>query len=121
MFLAQSSTTAAGGGNALGLLLPLVLMGGVFYFLLIRPNKRRAQAQQQLQSSLSVGDEVMTTGGIYGTIEAIDEDDGVVTLEIAPNVRIRILQAGISRRVQDEYEDDDDEDDEHDQEDEHSS
>jgi preprotein translocase subunit YajC len=121
VFLAQSSSTTAAGGSALSLLIPLLLMGGVFYLLLVRPNKRRAQAQQQLQASLGVGDDVMTTGGIYGTIEAIDEDEGVVTLEIAPNVQIRILQAGISRRVQDDYEGDDDEDDEHDQEDEHSS
>jgi preprotein translocase subunit YajC len=120
MFLAQSSSTTASSGSALTLLFPILLIGA-FYLLLIRPNRKRAQAQQQFQSTLSVGEEVVTTGGIYGTVEAIDEDDGTVTLEIAPNVQIRILQAGISRRISEDVEEDEEEDDDHDEEDEHSS
>ena len=65
-----------------------------FYFLLIRPQRNRQRAQQALVASLEVGDDVMTTGGIFGTIVEIDDDEGTVTVEIAPGTRIRMLRAG---------------------------
>jgi preprotein translocase subunit YajC len=77
-----------------------------FYFLLIRPQRTRQRAQQALLASLEVGDEVMTTGGIFGTIVDIDEDEGTVIVEIAPGTRVRMVRAGISQRfVEDEDED----------------
>lgn len=102
-FLAQDSQT---GGGLVGLLVPLGLMGGLFYFLMIRPQQRRVRAQRALLDALEVGDEVMTSGGIFGTIRAIDEDDDTVTVEIAPETTIRMVRRGIAQRlVQDEYED----------------
>jgi preprotein translocase subunit YajC len=84
-----------------------------FYFLLIRPQRTRQRAQQALLSSLEVGDEVMTTGGIFGSIIEIDEDEGVVTVEIAPGTRVRMLRQGIAQRfVEDEDVVDEDLDDE---------
>jgi preprotein translocase subunit YajC len=94
--------------NALVGLLPLLLMGVVFYFLLIRPQNQRRRAQMEMQSSVDVGDEVVTTAGIYGTITEIDEDYGTVMLEIAPNTEIRVSRAAIAQRlVDDEYQDED--------------
>lgn len=99
-FLAQ----AEGGGSSLvGLALPLLMIVG-FYFLLIRPQRNRQKAQQALLSSLEVGDEVMTSGGIFGTITEIDDDDGTVTVEIAPGTRVRMLRQGISQRFVEEDE-----------------
>ena len=91
--IAQSSNSS----NPLALFLPLILMGGVFYFLLIRPQQKRA---------VEVGDDVMTTGGIFGTVTEIDDDEGTVLVEIAPGTQIRMVKTGISRRL---TEDDDDE------------
>lgn len=104
--LAQNDS--AGGSSLVGLALPLLMLVG-FYFLLIRPQRNRQKAQQALLSSLEVGDEVLTSGGIFGTILEIDEDEGVVTVEIAPGTKVRMLRQGISQRfVEDEeYEDDD--------------
>jgi len=107
--LFQSLAQADGGGSSLvGLALPLLMIVG-FYFLLIRPQRNRQKAQQALLSSLEVGDEVMTSGGIFGTIIEIDDDEGTVTVEIAPGTRVRMLRQGISQRfVEDaggEYED----------------
>ena len=96
--LAQDSANS--GSSLVGLALPVLLIVG-FYFLLIRP-------QRALVASLEVGDDVMTTGGIFGTIVEIDDDEGTVIVEIAPGTRIRMLRQGISQRfVEDTFEDDD--------------
>jgi preprotein translocase subunit YajC len=103
--LAQDS--AQNGSSLIGLALPVLLIVG-FYFLLIRPQRNRQRAQQVLVASLEVGDDVMTTGGIFGTIVEIDDDEGTVIVEIAPGTRIRMLRQGISQRlVEDTFEDDD--------------
>ncbi|MGH2589395.1 MAG: preprotein translocase subunit YajC [Actinomycetota bacterium] len=92
------------GGSLVGLALPLLMIVG-FYFLLIRPQRNRQRAQQALLSALELGDEVMTTGGIFGTIVEIDEDEGILTVEIAPGTRVRMLRNGIAQRfVEDEEE-----------------
>ena len=84
--------------------LPLLLMGVVFYFLLIRPQSQRRRAQMQMQSDVEVGDEVVTTAGIYGTITEIDDDYGIVTVEVAPNTDIRMARAAIAQRLVDDDE-----------------
>jgi preprotein translocase subunit YajC len=108
-FLAQTDGGQS-GGSLVGLALPVLMLVG-FYFLLIRPQRSRQRAQQALLSALEVGDEVMTTGGIFGTIVEIDEDEGVLTVEIAPGTRIRMLRNGIAQRfVEDEEQEEYDED-----------
>jgi preprotein translocase subunit YajC len=89
------------GGGAIGLLLPLVLMGGIFYFMLIRPQQRRVRQQRELIQSLRVGDEVMTAGGMFGTVRHIDPDADTVTLEISPGTSVRMLRGAIARRLTD--------------------
>ena len=96
--LAQGSE----GGSSLVAFLPLLVMGGIFYFLLIRPQQRRARAQRELLRSVEVGDEVVTTAGIFGTVAAIDDESDVITLEIAPGTRVRMVRAGIGRIVGDD-------------------
>jgi len=98
--LAQDSQ----GGSSLIAFLPLLLMGGIFYFLLIRPQQRRAKAQQALLRSVEVGDDIVTTAGVFGTVTDIDDVDDVVTVEIAPGTRIRMVRAGIGRVVSDDDE-----------------
>jgi preprotein translocase subunit YajC len=83
------------------------MLGGL-YFVLIRPQRARQRAQQALLRTLEVGDEVMTTGGIFGTIVAIDEEEGILTVEIAPGTQVRMLRQGVSQRFieDDSFEDD---------------
>jgi preprotein translocase subunit YajC len=103
--LAQETTQA----NPLTPLLLFGIMGAGLYFVMIRPQKRRMQAQRELLNQLEVGDEVVTAGGIFGTIVDIDDEDDVITVTIAPGTNIRMLRGGISRRLVDEedtYEDD---------------
>lgn len=89
---------ARGGGSGLTSLLLLVLMGVFFYFLLIRPQQRRARQQRALIDSLDVGDEVMTIGGLYGTIRRLEDDR--VTLEVSPGVDLQFTKSAIARRVE---------------------
>ncbi len=108
------AATTNTSSNPLTLFLPLILMGGVFYFLLIRPQQKRVRAQQALVNAVEVGDEIMTTGGIFGTIAEMDDDEGTVLVEIAPGTQIRMVKSGISRRLtvdDDEYEPEDEDQD----------
>ena len=106
--LAASSSTS--GNPLVGLALPVLMLGGL-YFVLIRPQRTRARAQQALLATLEEGDEVMTTGGIFGTIVSIDEEEGILTVEIAPGTQVRMLRQGVSQRFieDDSIEDDEDE------------
>ena len=90
--------------NPIVAFLPLLLMGVVFYFLLIRPQNQRRRAQLEMQSDVEVGDEIVTTAGIYGTITDIDDDYGIVTVEVAPNTDIRMARAAIAQRLLDDDE-----------------
>lgn len=107
--MAQSS-----GGNPLTVLFPFLLLGGLFYFVILRPQQRRQRAQQALVNAVDVGDEVITTAGIFGVVTGVDDDEGTLRIEIAPGTEIRILRAGIGRRVAEDEADDgspDDQDD----------
>ena len=73
---------------------PLVLIFVVFYFLLIRPQQKRAKDHRSLLGNLKEGDQVMTSGGIYGRITGIREDK--VTLEISDKVRVKVSRGHIS-------------------------
>ncbi len=84
--------------NGSAQLVILALMVAVFYFLLIRPQQRRLRAQQALQASLQLGDEVVTIGGFFGTIRRFDGE--VVTIELSPGVEARINRRAISGKVE---------------------
>ena len=88
-------TGAGGGGDALANLLPFVLLAVAFWFLLIRPQRKRAQEAAQIRSSLRVGAEVMTTAGLYGTVAHVDDD--AVLLEVAPGVTNRYAKGAVAR------------------------
>lgn len=85
---------AAGPMGALGQVLPLVFMFAIFYFLLIRPQQKKAKEHKALIDAIQKGDNVITAGGVHGKVTAID--DAIVTLEIAPNVNIKIIRSYIA-------------------------
>ena len=91
-------------------LIIMVLMLGVMYVLMIRPQRQRQAQQQSMIDGCGVGDDVLTTGGIYGTITQVDGDDVVV--EIAPTITVHMTRRGIAAVLPPEEEDEaDDEDD----------
>src|SRR5204862_6262525 len=88
------------GGSSSALLISLGLMVVISYFLLIRPQRRRAMQQRDLVDSLSVGDDVVTVGGMFGRITA--QDDEAFTVEVSPGTSIRMLRTAILRKVVEE-------------------
>ena len=104
--------------SPLGSLIFLVLLVGVFYFMLIRPQKKRVEQHRRLIESLGNDDEIVTIGGIYGTIKNLGSED--VEVEIAPGTNVRLLKSAIARKLteedeEEEYDEDEDEDEEPDE------
>jgi preprotein translocase subunit YajC len=89
---AQAATGTTAG--TLGTILPLVLIFVVFYFLLIRPQTKRAKEHREMVTKLAVGDEVVTTGGILGRIGEVGEQ--FVTLQVAGGVSIQVQKFQIA-------------------------
>ena len=83
-----------GGPSPVMTLLPFVLIFVIMYFMVIRPQQKKSKQHQEMLGKLKKNDEVMTSGGIYGKVVALA--DNVVTLEVAPNVRIRVHRPQIS-------------------------
>jgi len=90
----------SGGGGGLGSLTPILLivvLFGVMYVLMIRPQQKRRREAEQMQSSIGPGDEVVTIGGLYGTVAGVDDE--TVMLEVAPGVQTRYARPAIARVV----------------------
>lgn len=92
-------------------LVVLLLMIPLFYFLLIRPQQKKLKDHQELIASLEVGDDIMTTGGIYGEVTLIDGE--VILVEVADGIELRVARSAVAELV--EYTDPDDVDDEEDE------
>ena len=89
---AQASGGLSGQSGFLGLL-PIVLMFGLLYFLMIRPQMKRAKEQRQMIEGLQKGDEVVTSGGVVGKITKLG--DAYLTVEIAPDTEISVQKAAV--------------------------
>ncbi len=92
---AYAQGLGGGGSDMFVSLLPLVLIFAVFYFLMIRPQQKKAKQHKEMLSALKRGDRVVTAGGIVGKIVRV-EGDNEVLVEIATDVRVRIRQSTIS-------------------------
>ena len=100
-------------------LIVMALMLGVMYVLMIRPQRQRQSQQQSMIDNAGVGDDVLTTGGIYGTITQVEGDDVVV--ELAPELTVHMTRRGIAAVLPPEEEADDDVEEDEDDEDEESA
>ncbi len=86
---------AAGGPGALFTsFLPLILIFVIFYFLLIRPQSKKAKEHKGMLDNIKNGDKIITTGGIYGVIEGIEGD--TITLKIAENVKVKMSRSAVA-------------------------
>ncbi len=97
--LLQSS---GGATAAIANFLPIIAIGLVFYFMVIGPANKQRKKQQEMLSALKKGDKVLTTGGIYGTIQGVEPE--AVYLKIAENVKVKVARSAISGVVTGENE-----------------
>ncbi len=91
--MAGNAAAQEGGRPGYEGIIMLVIMFAIFYFLLIRPQQKRAKQHKQLSEALKVGDQVITAGGIHGKVAAIQEN--VVTIEVATGVKIKINRSSV--------------------------
>jgi preprotein translocase subunit YajC len=112
--MTASTLVAQTGGSQFPFFISLALMVAIFYFLLIRPQQRRARQQRDLVGSLDVGDEVVTIGGIHGVIAEVDDE--TVTLDVGGGTRIRFIKQAVARKRVIEEEEPEEEEEEADEE-----
>jgi len=91
-------TSAPGGSSLLGFL-PILLIFGIFYFLLFLPMQRQKKKQQAMLSSLQNGNTVLTSGGIVGTIISIGDDDTLILRVKPDNIKLQVARSAVSNLV----------------------
>jgi len=93
--MGTGGTGGAGGqGGGFAAFMPLILMFAIFYFLLIRPQQKKAKLHKEMIATIKKGDRVVSSGGLHGVVTGITDD--LVTMEIAPKVRVKISRGSIA-------------------------
>ena len=80
--------------------LPLIVIMLLMYMFLIRPQQKRVKEQQALVRSLAVGDEVLLNSGIHGVVKEVEEESGVIWLEVAQDLELKVLRTAVERKFQ---------------------
>jgi len=99
MGAAPGADGAAGAGGGIQAMIPLILMFVIFYFLLIRPQQKKAKQHKELLAGLKKGDNIITNGGIYGRIVSVNGD--VISIDLGNNVVVKINRGFVSNIAQD--------------------
>jgi preprotein translocase subunit YajC len=88
---------ATGSGIFGNMWMPLLLMFAIMYFMVIMPQQRQRKKTQEMLAALKAGDKIITSGGIYGTVNGIDGDSVILKISSEPQVKIRISRAAIAQ------------------------
>ena len=92
---------SAGQASGFTALLPMIIIFAIFYFLLIRPQQKKAKEHRSMIDSLKQGDRVITSGGIFGKVTNVNDPE-TVTLEIADRVRVKCIRSNVSVLINDQ-------------------
>ena len=97
MFITPAYAQSTGGGleGSLISFVPLILIFVIFYFLLIRPQQKKQKEHREMLGAIKRGDNVVTTGGVVGKVTKVIEDPDELEVEIAPDVKVRVVRAFI--------------------------
>ncbi|MEI4486868.1 preprotein translocase subunit YajC [Frigidibacter sp. MR17.14] len=94
---AQAAGGAAGGASAFAQFVPLILIFAIMYFLLIRPQQKKAKEHRNMVDALRRGDLVVTQGGVIGKVVKVKDDGSEVEVEIADGVKVRVVKGSIAQ------------------------
>lgn len=99
MLATPAYAQAAGGGATGGLIgfVPIILIFAIMYFLMIRPQQKKVKEHKAMVEALRRGDQVVTSGGLIGKITKVDEQKNEVEVEVAQNVKVRVVRDTIAR------------------------
>ncbi len=97
IFLAMAPQGGEGGGSMVSTIIMFGAIFAIFYFMIIRPQQKRAKEREKLLSNIEKGDKVITSGGVHATIVGIEEK--TVLIEIAPNIKVKIERSAIGSVV----------------------
>jgi preprotein translocase subunit YajC len=99
--IAMGGPAAPGGKspNGLALLLPWVLIFVIFWFLIIRPQAKRQKEHTKMLASLVKGDEIVTNGGIHGTVQRVNEKEGTVVVKVSDETKLTLDLAAVTRKI----------------------
>ena len=93
--MGQGGAAAGAGAGGFTSLIPIILMFVIFYFLLIRPQQKKAKEHREMIGHLKKGDRIVTSGGLHGRVTAVS--DATLTVEIADKVRVKIARGNVSQ------------------------
>jgi len=99
---AAGGGAAQGGGGGISSLIMMVVIFGIFYFILIRPQQTKMKEHKKMLEAVKKGDEIVTAGGIYGTVEGVNND--TLTVKIAEGVKVKITRGSVGDVVRPEQE-----------------
>lgn len=100
LFLAAAGSGQGGNQSSpMGMLLPLILIFGIMYLLIFRPQAKKQKEHRMMLETLQKGDKVITAGGIIGTVAGIREKENVIILQIAKDVKIEVTKGSIARKL----------------------
>lgn len=97
--MAPSTGGAAGGGSTFLTFLPMILIFGILYLFLLRPQAKRQKEVQNMLNNLEKGDKIVTNGGIHATVVNINEKENTLLVKIAENVKVEIERAAVARKI----------------------
>jgi len=98
MSLAMAAPEGQQGGG-FALFLPMILIFVIFYFLMLRPQAKKAKEHEKMISQLTKGDEIVTSGGIHGVVQRVNEKEMTLVIKIADDVKIEIDRAAVGRKI----------------------
>ncbi len=96
---AGGSGQNGGQGNPIGVLLPFILIFAIMYFLIFRPQAKKQKEHRQMLEKLEKGDQIVTAGGIYGTIVSIKDKEGTIVVKVADNVKIEFGKSAVAKKA----------------------
>lgn len=96
---AQAAATGSSAASGIISFVPIILIFAIMYFLMIRPQQKKVKEHRTMIEAVRRGDQVITSGGLIGKVTKVDDQKGELEVELAPNVKVRVVRSTISQVI----------------------